>query len=1380
MKELSKKLSLFLSFVIVFTLLQSVPSNASSTWTITFNKNTAGGTAPASLVVNKGSSATLPTGSGMTSPGGGRIFAGWSSVSGAGGLGAIVGSDSGQNNISFSGSFYRSGASFTPTGDITLYGTWTSEKYIFFQANGGSGTPPGDMTAPAGTSITLPAATGLTKAGSCFDGWKHTYDNRSTNTYNSVFVEGDSFNNIAHYVYFTAQWLVGNCSVSYNGNGSTSGSVPSSVTIANGSSYTIAANPGNLERTGFVFQGWSTTPSGSVVASKSITGKTIFYASWLALPTYAITFNSNGGTGSQTASSWVQGASARTLPTTTTFIRTGFSFVGWAASASSLTQVLSYGTAADVTFYAIWSRNSYSVTFNKNSDTATGTMAIETRSATTALPSNEFTWDANNTFQGWNTLANGSGTPYANGANYLYVASTTLYAQWGKTISYSNSGADSGSPSRSSDSWSSGAITLPTAGTMVKAGYTFGGWTANGVATLSNPYTPTTGITLNPVWTPNTYTISFNKNGVTTSGTVPSNQTWVESSTALTLSGNTGSLTRTGYTFGGWSITASAPQTAITTFATTSSTLTHTLYAIWTPVSYSVTYALDGGTSTLPTEGNKNINNTFTIAAAPTKATFIFGGWSDGSSIYAAGATYTVRSSNITLTAQWIPTFTVRYLMNGSSTTPDADVTTTSGTVVVLAAEPTRTGYTFAGWLDNLPTPVLRAAGSNFTVIQDSTLQARWTPVAYTVTYALASGTSAVPTQANVNINNTFTTAATPTRPGYMFTGWSDATNTYGAGAPYVVGSSNITLTAQWSAISYTVTYDLGGGTGTLPTKSAVNIGDTFIVSTETDPTRLAHTFVGWNDGDFVYAKTDTYTVSAKNIVLTAVWNINGSTQITYALGGGSGTLPIQAGLLEGSNLVVASGSGLTRDSFAFGGWNDGADTYQPGSNYYVGPDTSPITLTAFWTAGYSITYESGTATGTVPVDATPRASGTSFSLASGSSLSKSGYTFAGWNDGTTTYSAGASYTVGSSNVTLTAVWTVVVVSSGGSSPDVTPVVPKIEEKPKDTVREITKETKSTESPVVAVGVEAIADSKKFDSFFKNPTTPVVSPITSSSIVVVSANTSVNTQGVTTTSDKPVTIPITLANPIITNEVARALVTKVVVESSATSLKITAVAGFTGVVIVPIVATVGGVQTTVLNRVVVSPVLPVAKGFTPVDIGKSSIAWQASPSQVVSYEVAVNGKIACTTKITSCPLPALIGPNTKVTVSAIGNDETNSGPQVIPYAAVKPIPALKVNFNVGSAVLATAQKKEIVSIAKVITTQGFTRLVVNGFTDATGSPALNAALSKARANSVVTYMKTLLPKVAVKAGANGAAKPIANNATDDGRAQNRRTEIATW
>ena len=1356
MKFLSKKLSVFLSLIIAFSFLQTVEAKATAPQTVCLNPDNG------SYLWRPAGMTNLPTNGPYTieawvKPNTSKIkagIAGWGDASGSRSNSFIL-TELDLNNWWY-GNDLRALNSI-PNQRLTT-GTW---YHVAAQWDGTTRTLYRD-----GKLVASAAASGLNAS--------------NTSTFKVGGYNGELFDGCMNSLRIVRNQIV------YTGNfdipeslAATQASGTNINAITSGNTSLLLNDPTDYRQDG--------SGNGNHLTAVAATVGTDVPS--IPVPTYAITFNANGGSGSQTASSWVKNApSATTLPTTTTFTRAGYSLTGWATSSDSTTPVLTYATAAAVTFYAIWTRNSYSVTFNKNSDTATGTMAIETRSATTALPANAFTWDANNTFQGWNTLADGNGTPYANNANFPYLADTTLYAQWGKTISYSSAGADSGSPSRSSDSWSSGAITLPTAGTMVKAGYTFGGW-SNGVTTYTTTYTPTVGITLNPVWTPNTYTVSFNKNnGVLASGAVPSNQTWVESTTALTLSGNTGSMVRTGYDFSGWATSPFAPQTVLTTYSTTSNTLTQTLYAVWTPVSYTVTYALNGGTSTLPTQANKNINNTFTIAAAATRDGYVFGGWSDGTSIYSAGSTYTVGAANITLTAQWVPTYTVHYVMNGSLTMPTADTTTASGTIVALASAPSRTGYTFAGWVDNLPTPVTHAAGSNFTVIQDSTLQASWLPVAYTVTYALASGTSTLPTQASQNINNTFTIASTPTRAGYLFTGWSDGTNTYGAGASYVVGSSPITLTATWSAISYTVTYDLAGGTGTLPTKSNVTIGNTFTVSTVTDPTRLAYKFVGWSDGTNSYAKTNTYTAGSSNIVLTAVWNINGSTQITYANGGGSGILPVQAGLIEGSEFSLASGASLTNSGLAFAGWSDGTDTFTAGATYYVGPYTSPITLTAAWVTGYTVTYASDTGTGTVPVDATSRASGASFAVASASGLSKSGYTFAGWSDGTSTYAAGANYTFGSSDITLTAIWTL----TPTPAPAPSPVITKVEEKPKETVKVITKETLSKDSPVVAVGVDAIKDSKKFDSFFTTPkapaagttpavgTTPVVTPITAANIVVVNANTSVNTQGVNTTSNKPVNVPITLTAPIITDEVAKALSAKVIVESSASNLKITAVNGFTGIVIVPVVATVNGVQTTVLNRVVVSPVLPVATGFTPVDIGKSSIAWQASTSQVISYEVAVNGKVACTTTTTSCPLPALIGPNTKVTVNAIGNDETTSGPQVIPYTAVKPIPALKVNFTTGSAVLTVTQKKEIAEIAKVINTQGFTRLVVNGFTDATGSPTLNAALSKARAASVVTYMKSLLPDVAVKAGANGAANPLANNKTNDGRAQNRRTEIATW
>ena len=149
-----------------------------------------------------------------------------------------------------------------------------------------------------------------------------------------------------------------------------------------------------------------------------------------------------------------------------------------------------------------------------------------------------------------------------------------------------------------------------------------------------------------------------------------------------------------------------------------------------------------------------------------------------------------------------------------------------SGTVISLAVAPTLTGHTFAGWVDSGNN--LRAASSSFTVVQNSTLQARWTAISYSVTYNLGGASGTLPLQSSLTINQTFPVAPAPTRAGYIFNGWNNGSETYTAGSTYVIATSNVTLTAQWSAIPYTVTFDLGGGVGTLPTQGDGFIGTTF------------------------------------------------------------------------------------------------------------------------------------------------------------------------------------------------------------------------------------------------------------------------------------------------------------------------------------------------------------------------------------------------------------------------------------------------------------------------------------------------------------------------------------------------------------------------
>lgn len=111
-------------------------------------------------------------------------------------------------------------------------------------------------------------------------------------------------------------------------------------------------------------------------------------------------------------------------------------------------------------------------------------------------------------------------------------------------------------------------------------------------------------------------------------------------------------------------------------------------------------------------------------------------------------------------------------------------------------------------------------------------------------------------------------------------------------------------------------------------------------------------------------------------------------------------------------------------------------DVKTPGTTYYyavfaVFTDasvSSPVYVshTMETVDTYTVTYEKGegTVTGDVPTDATEYAQNNSVTIAGKNNLARAGYTFAGWNDGSTTYNPGDSYTMPDHNVTFTAQWT--------------------------------------------------------------------------------------------------------------------------------------------------------------------------------------------------------------------------------------------------------------------------------------------------------------------------------------------------------------------
>jgi uncharacterized repeat protein (TIGR02543 family) len=189
------------------------------------------------------------------------------------------------------------------------------------------------------------------------------------------------------------------------------------------------------------------------------------------------------------------------------------------------------------------------------------------------------------TFGGWSLTVGGSALTGATYAFSSTAARLDLHAVWNTTVNYSLSGADSGTltASRTSDTYRFGqTLTLPTAGTLVKSGFAFGGWRTSSVSTTRiTTYTAGSADvgnpTLYPAWIK---TVAFNANGATV-GTIPAALVYVDGGSRLKLPVSSEmNLRRTGYEFVGWSTTQTgAPVSNPSSYVPAVSQ--RTLFAIW-------------------------------------------------------------------------------------------------------------------------------------------------------------------------------------------------------------------------------------------------------------------------------------------------------------------------------------------------------------------------------------------------------------------------------------------------------------------------------------------------------------------------------------------------------------------------------------------------------------------------------------------------------------------------------------------------------------------------------------------------------------------------------------------------------------------------------
>lgn len=316
---------------------------------------------------------------------------------------------------------------------------------------------------------------------------------------------------------------------------------------------------------------------------------------------------------------------------------------------------------------------------------------------------------------------------------------------------------------------------------------------------------------------PTTCTVTFNDNG---HGTAPTAQT-VENGQKATEP--TPAPTATGYTFGGWYKEAGCTTNKFD--FNTSITADITLYAKWTPITYTVSFDKNGGTGTMNSQ-------TFTYDAAQnltansfTRTGYTFNGWntqSDG-----LGDSYTnsqsvknlasTNGATITLYAQWkVQTFTVTFNKNSGTGTMNNQTFTYNVAQALTANSFTRTGYTFNGWNTKSD-----GSGNSYTDKQSITLTAagltlyaQWTANTYTVEFNANGGTGSMDNQSFTYGQSQALSANAFTRTNYVFKHWT--INQDGTGTSYTDGQSvsnltaengaTITLYAQWTPV-YTITW---------------------------------------------------------------------------------------------------------------------------------------------------------------------------------------------------------------------------------------------------------------------------------------------------------------------------------------------------------------------------------------------------------------------------------------------------------------------------------------------------------------------------------------------------------------------------------------------
>ena len=424
-----------------------------------------------------------------------------------------------------------------------------------------------------------------------------------------------------------------------------------------------------------------TINSGAYSENYVVTGATTVAASFTP-QTYTITYKDQGDVA-------FSGSHADGYPTSHTYAtettlksasKTGYTFGGWfgnsSCTADAMTSIGATSITADITLYAKWTADTYDITLNMGDHGAanqSATVAYDATALTSITHVTSTGYDRTGYFDGSTKVLNADGsfadddvTGYITDGKWSKTSDAELTAKWSVqsyTISYKDEGNETYSGSN--------LASLPTSHTYgiatdfvngVKSGYRFMGWYTDASCTISaGSSIGATAITANTTYYAKwaqLYTIT---------NAEPSNGTITVASSAI--EGETVSISaaaNTGYEFDAWSIykTDDESTTVSPAAATASTSFTMPAYGVTVNATFNeVTYALTydkGAKATGSASGGTSAGSykEGTTITTPAKGTLdstgcTFRGWTDGTTFYLAGQSFSMPASDVELAAMW-------------------------------------------------------------------------------------------------------------------------------------------------------------------------------------------------------------------------------------------------------------------------------------------------------------------------------------------------------------------------------------------------------------------------------------------------------------------------------------------------------------------------------------------------------------------------------------------------------------------------------------------------------------------------------------------------------------------------------------------------------